>query len=161
MDPLTHENARFLRYAVYTLLIVVSVGCMVGRIGTVRSDRGKTPFLSANDRSRWATVRALVEFRTYCIDRVSFGRTGQRNPDWYTIDLVRHHARDGPEHFYSSKPPLLPTLLAAKYWLVKQVTGATLAQDPFFVARVLLITTNVLPMVLYFCISSCSSSSSA
>ena len=152
MDPLTLENARFLRYSVYTLLIVVSVGCMVGRIGTVRSDRGKTPFLSANDRSRWATVRALVEFRTYSIDRVSFGRTGQRNPDWYTIDLVRHRARDGREHFYSSKPPLLPTLLAAKYWLVKQVTGATLAQDPFFVARVLLITTNVLPMVLYFCI---------
>ena len=61
MDPLTHESARSLRYTVYSLLIVVSVGCMVGRIWTVRSDRGKTPFLSANDRSRWATIRALVE----------------------------------------------------------------------------------------------------
>lgn len=152
MELSSHDSTRSLRYTVYLLLVIISVGCMVGRVWTVRSDRGRTPFLSANDRSRWATIRALVEYGTYSIDRVSFGRAGQRHPDWYTIDLVRHRARDGREHFYSSKPPLLPTLLAGKYWLVRRFTGATLAQDPFFVGRVLLITTNVLPMVLYFCV---------
>ncbi len=42
------------------------------------------PFLSANDRSRWDTVRALVEHGTYAIDDVI------REPGWDTIDMVKH-----------------------------------------------------------------------
>ena len=52
-----------------------------------RPDWHKTrPFLSANDRSRWATVRALVEHGTYAIDDVI------REPGWDTIDMVKHAA---------------------------------------------------------------------
>ena len=71
------------------------------------------PFLSANDRSRWCTLRALVEDdmrvegAPYAIDKVI------NEPGWDTIDMVKH---DG--HLYSSKPPLVPTLLAAEYWVI-------------------------------------------
>ena len=66
--------------------------------------RQQRPFLSANDRSRWCTIRALVEHGTYEIDAIT------AQPRWDTIDKVRHRNRDGQQRFYSSKPPLLPTL---------------------------------------------------
>ena len=34
-----------------------------------------------------------------------------RRRTWYTIDMVRHRGADGKQHYYSSKPPLLPTLV--------------------------------------------------
>ncbi len=77
------------------------------------------PFLSANDRSRWATVRALVEHGTYAIDDVISDR------GWDTIDMVKHVGADGQEHLYSSKPPLLATLMAGPYWLVYHLSGQT------------------------------------
>ena len=63
---------------------------------------------------------------------------------------VRHRGPDGREHYYSSKPPLFPTLLAGEYWLIRQSTGLTLAENPFQVMRWMLVVTNVLPLVLYF-----------
>jgi hypothetical protein len=103
------------------------------------------PFLSANDRSRWCTLRALVEpamrveGAPYAIDKVI------AEPNWDTIDMVKH---DG--HLYSSKPPLFPTLMAAEYWLIQKTTGRTLATEPYAIGRFMLITVNVLPLVLYF-----------
>ena len=102
------------------------------------------PFLSANDRSRWMAVRALVEQGTYQIDGVIDTYL------WNTIDMVQHRGRDGELHLYSSKPPLLITLLAGEYWLINKVTGMTLESHPYFVGRLMLITVNVLPMVLMF-----------
>jgi hypothetical protein len=146
------EDNAALRKSIYILLIVAACGTMIGRIWTVQSSMGKTPLLSANDRSRWATVRALVDHGTYELDQVIFLDEAQtrRNREWYSIDMVRHRGSDGREHYYSSKPPLLATLVAAKYWLLQQATGITLAEHPFYAARFLLITTNVIPMVLYF-----------
>jgi len=103
------------------------------------------PFLSANDRSRWCAVRALVEPEMrvegapYAIDKVI------KEPNWDTIDMVKH---DG--HLYSSKPPLLPTLMAGVYWVIKAATGATLGTHPFYVARIMLVLLNLLPMIAYF-----------
>lgn len=139
------DSSAQLRRIVYTLLIVTSAAAMVGRIMSVESKSGKTAMLSANDRSRWCTIRALVEHGTYEIDDVI-----QRKTDWYTIDMVRHQGADGREHYYSSKPPLLPTMLAGEYWLIKSVAGVTLADSPFYVARIVLVVSNVLPLVLYF-----------
>jgi len=152
MTPSIEDPRRELRHAAYWLLIIASVGIMTGRILAVRSSLGKTPLLCANDRSRWCTIRALVDHGTYVIDDVIFKDRGQekRDREWYTIDMVRHKGHDGLEHYYSSKPPLLPTLLAGEYWLVKQMTGATLAERPFYVVRIMLLATHVLPMVLYF-----------
>lgn len=145
MIAVQDESTAQLRRIVYTLLIVTSAATMVGRIMAVESKSGKTAMLSANDRSRWCTIRSLVDHGTYEIDGVI-----QRKTDWYTIDMVRHKGADGREHYYSSKPPLLPTLLAGEYWAIKAVAGVTLEDSPFYVARVMLVVTNVLPLMLYF-----------
>ena len=88
------------------------MAAVTGRIGSARSRDGHTPFFSANDRSRWSMISALVDEGTYVIDRV------RERPGWKTIDMVRHVGRDGQPHYYSSKPTLLPTLLAAEYCVI-------------------------------------------
>jgi len=153
-ESLTDPNGP-LRRAVYCMLIVASAGGMIGNILDVRSEKGGTPFLSANDRSRWCTIRALVDHGTYVLDDVIVTeiRDGRRihDPEWHTIDKVRHNkSSDGQWHYYSSKPPLLPTLLAGEYWVIKQITGETLITRPFYIGRTMLIVTNVLPMVVCF-----------
>ena len=106
------------------------------------------PFLSANDRSRWCTVRALVEpdmrvpGAPYAIDKVIDRKT---SPGWDTIDMVR---RNG--HFYSSKPPLLSTLMAAEYWVIYHATGKSLGTHPYEIGRFMLITINGACLLLLF-----------
>ena len=80
MNAVVDSSAQ-LRWGVYVLLMTLASGTMLGRILAVnsveaialegqlqrqgRSDwQRQRPFLSANDRSRWATVRALVEHGT-------------------------------------------------------------------------------------------------
>jgi hypothetical protein len=104
------------------------------------------PFLSANDRSRWLTVRSLVEHGTYEIDAVLDAQV------WDTIDKVQHIGRDGRSHFYSSKPPLLATLIAGPYWLIHRSTGWTLGDHPYAIGRTMLWFINVLPLALLFII---------
>ncbi len=100
------------------------------------------PCLSANDRSRWCTVRALVEpdmrvpGAPYAIDRVT------QEPRWDTIDMVKH---DG--HLYSSKPPLFSTIVAGLYWLILHTTGWTLRDRPYEVVRAVLIVVQWLPLL--------------
>ena len=101
------------------------------------------PFLSANDRSRWNTVRALVEEDVcvagapYAIDRIIV------QPRWDTIDMVKH---DG--HYYSSKPPLLATLVAGPYWVIHRLTAATLDTHPYAIGRSMLVLVNVIPLAI-------------
>lgn len=120
------------------------------------------PFLSANDRSRWCTIRALVDEdmrvpgAPYAIDKVI------QEPGWDTIDMVKHDRRPSPgaagepwvqsdgKHLYSSKPPLFPTIVAGEYWLIWQLTGMTLDTDPHAVVRIILITVNVIPLLFAF-----------
>ncbi len=106
--------------------------------------RLQRPFLSANDRSRWMTVRALVEHGTYQIDDIM----GQ--PTWDTIDMVQHRGRDGQPHLYSSKPPLLATLIAGEYWVINRFTGATLRDHPYEIGRTMLFTIDILPLILMY-----------
>ena len=155
------DPTRSLRLSVYALLIALSTGAMLGRIMAVTSvdviavetqrfREGRKdwelqrPFLSANDRSRWATVRSLVEHGTYAIDDV----VSQRG--WDTIDMVKHKGADGADHLYSSKPPLMATLMAGEYWLIYRATGATLGEYPYEIGRFMLVTINVIPMLVYF-----------
>jgi len=132
----------------------------------------RRPFLSANDRSRWCTVRALVEEdlrvpgAPYAIDKVI------QEPNWDTIDMVKHNRRyhdpatppprrdgdrvlnwDGRQiggHLYSSKPPFMATLMAAEYWVIYHLTGATLETEPYAIGRFMLVTINVLPLIVAF-----------
>ncbi len=112
-----------------------------------RSLQLQRPFLSSNDRSRWLTIRALVEDGTYSIKKIVTDPEQHRR--WNTIDMVMHEQNGEPDLF-SSKPTLLPTILAGEYWLIHQVTGWTLADQTFEVVRLMLITINVVPLILLF-----------
>jgi hypothetical protein len=157
----TGDFSRELRWGVYLLLIALSTGAMLGRVLAVtsvdaigveaqlyregRQDwQRQRAFLSANDRSRWATVRALVEQGTYQIDDIIQER------GWDTIDMVQHRGRDGELHQYSSKPPLMATLIAGPYWIIHKTTGASLGNYPYEVGRTLIVLFNVVPLVVYF-----------
>jgi len=102
------------------------------------------PFLSANDRSRWLTIRSLVERGTYEIDDLL------TEPKWDSIDKVQHIGADGKLHFYSSKPPLLATILAGEYWLINRFSGDTLRDRPYEIGRIMLFTINILPLALMY-----------
>lgn len=152
MAAIPTDKRKQLRIAIYAIMVVLALGGVVGRIWKVDnglSGRESTPFLSANDRSRWCTIRALVDRGTYVIDHVILQDPTERDEDrhefiraWHTIDLVRHIGDDGREHYYSSKPPLLPTLLAGQYWLIKKTTGAEFVEQPHYIARTMLCLTN-------------------
>lgn len=157
MTPASADPSARLRWGIYLVLIALAAGNMMGRLLAVNSvdkialeqSRGgreilQRPFLSANDRSRWMTIRSLVEQGTYQIDAI-VGR-----PTWDTIDMVQHRGRDGELHLYSSKPPLLATLLAGEYWVIHRLTGWTLGDEPYAVGRLMLVTVNVLPLVLMY-----------
>ena len=142
-----------LRRSALAILVLLPLCISAGRIAVVRSDTGEVPFLSANDRSRWATINALVEDGTYQIDRQLAIRQGpHQRRVWQTIDLVRHRGTDGRMHYYSSKPPLFPTLVAGVYWVVHAVTGMTLTAYPMYIGRIVLALTN-LPLLAVFLLS--------
>jgi hypothetical protein len=180
------------RRLAYTLMIAVAAAVALGRIFSAervyephlhrddkttgdprsawpRSRPEPMPTFSSNDRSRWATVRALVDDGTYVIGRRETvtqelppsvqAATGPRpplslykdsgivfEPGWETVDKVLNPTT---HEFYSSKPPLLPTLAAGEYWLLKKLFGWSLTREPWHVVGVILITLNVLPLVAY------------
>ncbi len=112
------------------LLLALLAGLFLAKLST------SEPLRSANDRSRWCTVRSLVDDGTYQIDKVIKIR------GWDTIDKVRHEG-----HFYSTKPPLFPTMLAGMYWTIKKTTGLTLARDTKTVTRIILLVINIIPFL--------------
>lgn len=118
-------------FAFFSLLAFVSV--ITARL------LDTAPLKSANDRSRWCTVYSLIEEDTYQIDKI------RQVSGWDTIDLVRHD-----EHFYSTKPPLLPRLVADVYRLVKWATGWDLLENTEYVTRIILFLINILPAALAY-----------
>ncbi len=113
-----------------------------------------TPMFGSNDRSRWATVRSLVDEGTYVIGRrenfrekTGFQDTGIVSEDDYrSIDKVMN-----PEtgEFYSSKPPVFATLLAGEYWILKKTLGWSIKSDRWLVVPTILFTVNVLPLAIF------------
>src|SRR5262249_2377897 len=152
------DNAA-LRRTVYGILLALTVGATTARICAVeflydpsvyrayqRTWPAKTPepspTFSSNDRSRWATVRALVENGTFVIghriridseaEALLYGGAaiavyrdeGVVFRDGYrTVDVMLN-----PEtrEFYSTKPPLLTVLVAAEYAALRKLVGWTL-----------------------------------
>ena len=83
--------------------------------------------LEANDISRWCTVWSLVERRTYAIDDCPWqSRTQDKvfKPDPFRAAPPGTTQR--VMHFYSSKPPLLPTLIAGLVYPFRVATGVPL-----------------------------------
>ncbi|MCC6511042.1 MAG: hypothetical protein IT423_18210 [Pirellulaceae bacterium] len=129
------------------LLFLTALVAQGQRILTVRSSTGEMPFHSANDRSRWCSVAALGGYGQFEIDpflQIRDPKTKRRT--WNTIDMVRHRGRDGRQHYYSSKPPLLSAMHAGVYAIVRAVTGLSLVSQPFTTARIILFLVNWLPL---------------
>ena len=115
-----------------------------------------TPMFSSNDKSRWATVRALVEDRTYVIGKRVIPDPARpesyidegivTEPAFKTLDVVMN-----PEtkEFFSSKPPLYATVLAGGYWALKKGFGWHIVRDRWLVIPTLLILVNVVPFAVY------------
>ncbi|MFH5804871.1 hypothetical protein [Alienimonas sp. DA493] len=110
------------------ILIALSLGLHVAAL--VRAE----PLRSANDRSRWATVRALTERGDFRIDPYEF------QPGWSTIDQVQVNG-----HLYSTKPAPLPIVAAAISLPVESVTGWNLAKHPGPHTRWVLLFLNLVP----------------
>lgn len=135
------------RRFLYALVIAVAAAQGLGNILTAtilysparwpENRPPHSPMFSANDRSRWCTVWALAERGTYQIDEII------EVPGWDTIDKVR---KDG--HFYSSKPALLPTLVAGLYWALNRITGLDLLAQTHETVQVLLLVINLLPWLI-------------
>lgn len=138
-------------WSIFWILIICSVTVVAGRALTVKNHeaRGDSPFFSANDRSRWCTIRMLGDHGTYEIDQAIV--EGQPI-DWQTIDKVQHIGADGQLRFYSSKPTLFPTMLAGVYRGVKWVTGKNITDDTLLIVRVMLLLVSAIPwaVFLYF-----------
>ncbi len=172
------SDSPSLRNLVYAILITAAAGSIAGRIvgvtdvyepykfrapGDTTAPKPTwpavrptpTPTLGGNDRSRWATVRALVDDGTYVIGHRDdalrtpqnpYGDTGIMAEDgWKTFDKVQ---RPDTKAFYSSKPPLLPTLLAGEYWVLKKALGWSITDPHGQVIRTILMTVNWLPFVI-------------
>jgi hypothetical protein len=115
-----------------------------------------SPMFSSNDKSRWATVRALVEDRTYVIGKRTLHdpRDPKRYTDegivtesaYRTLDVVLN---PDTKEFFSSKPPLFSTVLAGGYWALKKAFGWHIVRDRWLVIPTLLIVVNVLPFAVY------------
>ena len=170
-----------MRRPIYMLLIAVAAGLVGGRIlgvarlyepyyykdpqsqgGDSRGDWAKVrPDPSAthgdNDRSRWDTIRSLVENGTYVIGKREFTGPDPEHdfkdtglhvqPQWVTVDKILN---PDTHEFYSSKPPMLPTILAGEYWVLYHGLGWTFDDQNkrFWIVRTILFTINWIPFVL-------------
>ncbi len=132
-----------------SIAIFVAILIQAFRIVTVTATNGETPFLSANDRSRWCTIAALAEDRSFVIDRFLEKRDSKgKTRTWYSIDMVRKPEADGTEHYYSSKPPLLSLIYACVCSPLSVLLNHRLSDAPFLVGRSLLLIVNLVPLAL-------------
>ncbi|MPY87144.1 MAG: hypothetical protein GEU99_04400 [Luteitalea sp.] len=150
-DEAPHAGPTRRATSALTLLIIIAASIHGARVLSAR------PVYVVNDQSRWSTIRALVDTGTYAIG-TRYGRrydgtyrdvgiVSERG--WRTVDQVLHPTT---RRFYSSKPTLLPTLLAGEYWLIKQTVGWHITRDRAKVARTILLTINWLPFVWSLCL---------
>src|SRR4029079_1572803 len=148
------DETAGLRRSVYLLLICIAVGMVTGQSLPQNTH-------ADNDRSRWDTMRALVEDNTYVVGlRVYYDAEGRDYEDqglvftknWESIDKVlkpepgwrnenpKPGERVSARYYYSSTPPLLAAVLAGKYWLLNRCFGWSLADDTrWYVIRIVLL----------------------
>ncbi len=115
------------------LIIALGAALLLANVFAAR------PLLSANDRSRWATVWALVERGTFQIDDIDQVST------WSTIDKVQHEG-----HLYSSKPPLLSVMVAGVYAVLRATADMDLFHQTEDTSHLCLLVINWLPTVVGF-----------
>lgn len=135
VDPPPRSQARAL---VGALIITVATAQVLGI--TIRTPS----MLEVNDISRWCTIWALVERGTYAIDECPWQHRTQDKvlkpdkleaPGEGASSLKRMEYALAPrawktgevrERYYSSKPPLLPTLIAGMIYPFRVLSGVPL-----------------------------------
>lgn len=105
-----------------TVILLTAVGIAAGL--TMRMPT----LLEANDISRWCTVWSLLERGTYAIDDCPWQTRTQdkvlRPDPWANLEGESPGATaEPPKRFYSSKPPMLPTLIAGAIYPFRQAVG--------------------------------------
>lgn len=136
----------------WPLWLLITGALLVGTIV-----QNKSPAYCPNDGSRWNTVYYLVEHGTYEYlpnhgawwSPEEYDHPTQIPPFW-TIDMIRVVGPDGEDHYYSSKPPLLPTMVAGVVWLIEQASfgAADFKLHPWFITRTALIIVHVIPLLV-------------
>lgn len=157
-----------LRHSIYLVLGVVAVAIATAKVVGVenvwepsrfpgpRREWPKerpfpTPTFGSNDRSRWLTVRALVDHGTFVIghrdvaDDPKTDRGLAFEDGWTSIDKVKNPAT---HEYYSSKPPLYAVMLAGEYWVLKNAFGLDIVRNRWLVMAVILLMVNVLPFAI-------------
>ena len=115
--PERPESRRF----VALLVIVAATALAFGH--TMRQPTQ----MAANDISRWCTVWSLLERGSYVIDECPWQSETQDK-----VFRAPKGAPSGPDglgpvrHYYSSKPALLPTLIAGILYPARLATGVPL-----------------------------------
>ena len=110
------------------------------------------PMFSSNDKSRWATVRALVHDKTYVIGKRTVPHDPKSDtgivaePAYKSTDVVLNPET---QEFYSSKPPLMATIVAGEYWVLNKAFGWDIVRDRWLVIPAIVLTWNVLPFAIY------------
>lgn len=130
-EPTSTQTSQLVRWACALVIAASAAGTLADLFNV------EPPMQSANDRSRWCTVWSLVHKQTYTIDEII------RKSGWDSIDKVRHNG-----HFYSSKPPLLATVMAGFYWVLHKYLGFDLVKHQRETISVLLILMNWLPWLV-------------
>lgn len=97
------------------LMIVISVGLALG--ATLKTH----VLIGANDISRWCTVWSLLERGTYAIDECPW--QSQTQDKVWMKEPFPAAGQEAKKRFYSSKPPLLPTLIAGILYPFRAATG--------------------------------------
>jgi len=137
-DPIGTEPAPGRSQARHYFVLIVIGATVAQSLGLTM----KLPTqLGANDISRWCTVWSLLERGTYAIDECPWQSQTQdkvKKPNKlaapksgdsilrrveYAIAPKSWKEGEAVDHYYSSKPPLLPTMIAGILYPVRALTG--------------------------------------
>ncbi len=114
LEPRRPESRRFLALVVITAAVALTLGVMLRQ----------PAMMGANDISRWCTVWSLLERGTYVIDECPWLTETQDK----VSDAVKGQSAGAEpvKHYFSSKPALLPTLIAALLYPARKLSGIPL-----------------------------------
>jgi hypothetical protein len=140
------------------VFLILAGACVLGSILQHRQLN-----YGVNDGSRWNTVYYLVEhgtfeylpdhgaehFARYGASRGPHSERPSNRPPFYTIDMIGMRDADG-WHYFSSKPPFIPTYLAGVVLLIEQASFGTLdfVEQPFLFIRTTLVLTQLIPLLV-------------